>query len=110
MAGVKGRSGGRRDGAGRKPDIAPGVLDAPVAGTVCDAKDFLADVLRGAVVPTKAQLEAAKALLPFQHQRLGELGKKEQREDEAAEVVGMTGNLFAPLTVPRLAASGGKLL
>lgn len=97
MAGVKGRSGGKRTGAGRKPQ-------PPAQSEVQDAKQFLERVVRGEVVPSPAQLDAAKALLPYQHRKLGETGKKERKQEEAGKVAGR----FAPAAPPRLVTSGGK--
>ena len=97
MAGVKGRSGGKRPGAGRKPQ-------PPVQCEIGDAKDFLEKVVRGEVLPSPAQLDAAKALLPYQHRKLGETGKKEQKQEEAGKVAGR----FAPGAPPRLVISDGK--
>lgn len=98
MAGVKGKSGGARKGSGRKK-----VPPADAAG-IGDAKEFLERVVRGDLVPSKAQVDAAKALLPFQHRKLGETGKKEQRQEEA----GKAGGRFNPAAPPRLVAADGK--
>lgn len=125
MAGVKGRSGGprpnsggKRPGAGRKPkprpeptlaeeaaigaSLPPGP-DAPKPVITTDAKTFLEAVVAGTVIATPDQISAAKALLPFQHPKLGEGGKKEQRKKDAESVAGR----FAPAP-PRLAAVYGK--
>jgi phage terminase small subunit len=56
MAGVKGRSGGARPNSGPKPRP-----PAEVAATE-DPKDFLLKVMRGQIVPSLAQLDAAKTL------------------------------------------------
>jgi phage terminase small subunit len=45
----------------------------------------------------KARMQAAIALLPFEHQKLGESGKKEQK-DNAAQ--GVAKGRFAPATPP----------
>jgi len=96
--------GGKRPGAGRprKADVrAKARRTKPVkpagAGT-SDAKEFLERVVYGTVVPTAPQLEAAKALLPFQHRKLGEIGKKERRQDEAGKI----GGRFRPAAPPNL--------
>lgn len=52
----------------------------------------------------KLRIDAAKALMPFVHQRKGEPGKKEARQD-AAEKVAKRFNSAAP---PKLVAAGGK--
>lgn len=102
--------GGKRPGAGRPRKGAERVNRDPSqaqqrlspAGTT-DSKVFLERVLAGEISPTDLQMDAARSLLPFQHRKLGEAGKKEQRNDQAAKVAGR----FAP-GPPRLAASGGK--
>lgn len=96
MAGVKGRSGGARPGAGRK-------AKEPAFG----AKDplvFLEQVWTGQLDATVAQVRAATAALPFKHQRLGEGGKKEQKLAEAGKVA----SRFGAAAPPRLVAAGGK--
>lgn len=97
MAGVKGKSGGRRPGAGRKP------AEPAVTGQT-DAKAFLESVVAGLVEASPAQIRAAQALLPFQHQRLGEGGKKEAKKDAAKEV----SKRFTSAAPPKLVAAGGK--
>lgn len=98
--------GGRRAGAGRprkKAGAAPKVADkqAPaVLSNITDAKEFLEGVIRGDLKPSALQMEAAKALLPFQHRKLGETGKKEQKQADAAKIAGR----FAPSTPPGLLA------
>lgn len=97
MAGVKGRSGGSRPGAGRKPQ-------SPAVNGIGDAREFLERVVRGELLPSIAQLDAAKALLPYQHRKLGDTGKKEQKKDEAGKVAGR----FSASAPPRLVISEGK--
>jgi phage terminase small subunit len=86
MAGVKGRSGGARPGAGRKPKIvsdpiAPEVM-ADIPGEQ-DPKAFLLSVMNDPGMDGRHRLEAAKALLPFMHPKLGEGGKKDTQADRA---------------------------
>jgi phage terminase small subunit len=52
----------------------------------------------------KLRIDVAKALMPFKHKKLGEGGKKEQKNEEAKKVAGR----FAQAAAPRLAAAGGK--
>jgi phage terminase small subunit len=54
----------------------------------------------------KLRVDAAKALMPFVHQKKGEGGKKEQRQEEAKKV----GGRFSPGAPPKLAAANGKRL
>lgn len=86
MAGVKGRSGGpranaggARPGAGRKPK-------EPSVSAYDDPLDYLRAIWKGEVEGTMAQVSAAKAALPFVHQKLGETGKKEGKQAAAEQV------------------------
>jgi phage terminase small subunit len=105
MAGVKGRSGGpransggARPGAGRKKkEVEP--LDVPERG---DPKDFLLDVMNDPGAEPRARLDAAKALMPYMHPKLGEGGKKDQKA-EAAKKVGA--GKFAASAPPKLRAN-----
>ncbi len=102
--------GGRRPGAGRPKKGSERPTGDPLkaqeviapAGTT-DSKVFLERVMAGHIEPTPVQMDAARSLLPFQHAKLGEIGKKEQRKGEAEKVAGR----FAPAP-PRLAALAGK--
>ena len=119
MAGVRGRSGGARPGAGRKPKepqkIAIAVPDIPsevpkveiplgVTLAHTDPKLFLLALMNDLEADVKLRADAAKALMPFMHTKLGEGGKKEQRTEDAKRVAGR----FSPGAPPRLAAAGGK--
>lgn len=109
MAGVKGKSGGARAGAGRKPkppaNIPPEVaLAAP--GEPLDPRPTLELVALGHIEVSPAQLKALTALLPYVHSKKGEGGKKDQRNDAAKKVAGR----FTPAAPPRLVAAGGKKL
>lgn len=91
MAGVKGRSGGARSGAGRKPK-------EPVITGHTDPLDFLQAVWTGEIEATVAQVRAATAALPFKHKKLGE-GSKADAGKQAADAAA-TGR-FATRTGPR---------
>ncbi len=75
MAGKPGRSGGARPGAGRKPNP-PTILQ--LAATHSDPKTFLAAVMNDAGTDVKLRVDAAKALMPYLHRKVGEVGKKEE--------------------------------
>ena len=81
MAGVKGRSGGARPGAGRKPK-------PPAATAINDPLDFLRAVWKGEIQANPGQIRAATAALPFTHQKLAEGGKKDAAADAARKVAG----------------------
>lgn len=118
MAGVKGRSGGARPGAGRKPrppqvtvsppakltaplDESPAESQSAVSGggepVASDAMEFLRQVMRGEVVPSVPQLEAAKLLARLQVTPAG--GKKEALGKAAEKVASKFGARPAPLKV-----------
>ena len=101
MTGVKGRSGGARPGAGRKPKE-PAVL--PLSVQYDDPLAFLKAVMNDAGSEAKIRVDAAKALMPFVHQKLGEGGKKEQQKEAAHKAAGR----FSPAPPPKLVAAGGK--
>jgi phage terminase small subunit len=62
-----------------------------------DPKDLLRHAMNDRRLDPKVRIQAAVALLPFEHQKRGEAGKKEQQADAAASVV--TGR-FAPAAPP----------
>ena len=108
MAGVAGKSGGprknsggARPGAGRKPKP-PTIVQ--VAQSHDDPAAFLVSVMNDAGADAKLRVDAAKALMPYKHARLGEGGKKEQRQKEAEKVAGR----FSAGVPPRLVAAGGR--
>ena len=106
MSGVKGKSGGKRPGAGRKP--APKVVIAgPAPFTVeslahKDPQTFLMALMNDIEADVKVRADAAKALLPFMHQKLGEGGKKDLKQ-EAAKKAG-TGK-FGAIVPPHLVSN-----
>jgi phage terminase small subunit len=105
MAGVKGKSGGARPGAGRKPAAPTPLSTAPAnsaAGsepTASDPLKFLLDVMNDAAADGKLRVDAAKAALPFVHAKKGEAGKKEAKQEDAAKIASKFGARPAPLKV-----------
>jgi len=93
MAGVKGKSGGARPNAGRKPK-------PPTLAEGKDAVEFLAQVMQGLIDPSPAQLEAAKALVRL----VADDGKKARRQQAAEKV--STGK-FGAAEPPRLVVNNG---
>ena len=98
MAGVKGRSGGQRMGAGRPKNEAV-KLNLPAS---TDPQAFLLAVMNDTGSDAKLRVDAAKALMPFIHAKKGEGGKKEEAAN-AAKKAG-TGK-FKPGSPPRLVAN-----
>lgn len=69
-----------------------------------DPKAFLIAAMNDQGTEKKLRIDAAKALMPFVHHKLGEGGKKEQRDEAAKKVA----SKFAPAAPPKLVAAGGK--
>lgn len=101
MAGVKGKSGGARPGAGRKPKEKPGVV--PVEG-VNDMLELLQQVALGRVEANALQVRAAIAAVQYTHMKKGDGGKKDEAADRARKAAGK----FGATAPPRLAAANGK--
>jgi phage terminase small subunit len=85
--------------------------DRPAASTVPDAessdpKVWLTAVMLSATTDPRLRMDAAKALLPFVHAKIGEGGKKDQQKDAAKKAA----SKFVAATPPKLAAAGGRTL
>lgn len=70
--------GGKRPGAGRKAEK----LSTPMNE---DPRAFLLAVMNDPNASAKTRLDAARSLMPYEHARKGESGKKESRRDAAEE-------------------------
>jgi phage terminase small subunit len=79
-------------------------FDLALALAHADPRTFLLAAMNDLLLDPKQRIDAAKALMPFTHQKLGEGGKKDQKNEKAKEVA----SRFAPAAPPRLAAAGGK--
>ncbi len=97
MPGVKGRSGGARSGAGRKPKPAP----APVVieQGERDMLKLLQDVALGLIEATPIQVRAAIAAVQYTHTKRADGGKKEEQAEKAKKVAG---GKFAASAPPKL--------
>ncbi|MGT2460033.1 hypothetical protein ACU4GI_45845 [Cupriavidus basilensis] len=120
MAGAKGRSGGARSGAGRKPKAAGSAAIAetlepqahggalkrqkatPVALEERDMLTLLQDIALGQVEATSLQVRAAIAAVQYTHAKKGEGGKK---DDAAAKAKAAAGGKYATRQGPRLVVS-----
>ena len=69
-----------------EPDDTPS-FDLSKALSYSDPKAFLLAAMNDHEAEAKLRVDAAKALMPFMHQRKGETGKKTEREN-AAKVAG----------------------
>lgn len=108
MAGVKGRSGGprknaggAREGAGRPPKE-PDILG--IASTYDDPLKFLKAVMNDTATDAKIRVDAAKAMMPYTHPKLGEGGKKDAKQDAAKKAA----NKFAATSPPKLVVNNRK--
>ncbi|KVT81393.1 terminase [Burkholderia ubonensis] len=91
------------DAAVKKAAVAAG-FDLNSVLTFADPKAFLLAAMNDQETEPKLRIDAAKALMPFMHKKLGEGGKKEQSAEAAKKVA----SRFAPSAPPRLVANGGK--
>ena len=98
MAGVKGRSGGARPGAGRTPK-------QQAKSAEVDPLAFLHAVMRGEIDATALQVRAAIAAAQYVHTKRADGGKKEEAAGKAKELTA-SGRL-ATRSGPRLAVSNG---
>ena len=125
MAGVKGRSGGARPGAGRKPKPKPpaGLTVEPQiaarmtvaekrekaeekpATTTTDMLQWLQDVALGRIEAKPMQVRAAIAAVQYTHAKKGEGGKKEAAASKAKEVA--AGSRFGARPAPLKLVGGG---
>lgn len=100
--GMKG-GGGRREGAGRKPDqiktlaiAVPDGLGANLAHK--DPKVFLLALMNDLAADVKVRADAAKALLPFMCQKVADAGVKDARQQAAKKAgAGKYGAALPPL-------------
>ena len=125
MAGVKGKSGGARVGAGRKrapkpalatPEAMPPTVSVehggalkrshaepvPVEGTD-DMLELLQNVALGRTAATALQVRAAIAAVQYTHTKRGDGGKKEEKAAAASQAA--TTGRFAQKMPPRLVSS-----
>lgn len=99
MAGVKGKSGGPRPNAGRKPSPAP----EPAVVSESDPLQFLIDVMQGTIDATPLQVRAAIAAAQYKHVKSGDGGKK---EEQAAAAKKAAGGKFKPAAPPLKLVNG----
>jgi len=94
MAGVKGKSGGARKGAGRKPDVASSADTSTLSPL-----EALLSIMNDPSVSVTQRISAAKAAAPYIHKKSSEPGKKSQKQ-EAAAAAGS--GKYAPAEPPKL--------
>jgi phage terminase small subunit len=79
------------------PPQADDVVDIP---STTDPMEFLTNLMNEPAADIRIRADVAKALMPFKHQKLGEGGKKEQKNADAKKVA----NRFAAAAPPQLKA------
>lgn len=104
MAGVAGKSGGRRantggarPGAGRKKKESTNIDS--LLKNKDDPKLFLINAMNNVGLDDRLRIDAAKSLMPFMYVKKGEGGKKDERQ-EAAKSAGR--GKFQATAAPRL--------
>lgn len=65
-----------------------------------DSKSFLLDVMNLGTIPIAMRADAAKALLPYMHPRMGETGKKETAKENARKIARGRRGKFATRQAP----------
>lgn len=98
MAGVKGKSGGFRAGAGRKPAPKPD----PTVNPGMEPLVFLEGVMQGLIQATPLQVRAAVAAAQYRHMKKGDGGLRDEKDAAAKKAAS---SKFAPASAPRLVSS-----
>jgi phage terminase small subunit len=81
-------------------DEGPELDDLP---STTDSLEFLEAIQANPRIPLSRRMEAAKTLLPFQHAKIGEKGKKETKADGAKQVAAGV-DAYATRKPPKLTA------
>ena len=82
------------------PAAGPDIPDDDLLESDTDPREFLRKAMLNGALEPRQRLDAAKALLPYEHQKLGEGGKKERKQDAAKNVAkGRFGARAAPKLV-----------
>lgn len=69
-----------------------------------DPLEFMARLMNDASLDERLRLDAAKALAAYKYAKPGEMGKKEQKDEQAKKVA----NKFAQILPPKLVSVGGR--
>jgi len=81
----------------KPPPQADEVVDIP---STTDPMEFLTNLMNEPAADIRIRADVAKALMPFKHQKLGEGGKKDQKNEDAKKVA----SRFAAAAPPQLKA------
>jgi phage terminase small subunit len=88
--------GGKRPGAGRKPDGA----ESPARSKTRDPLQFLLDTMQGLIEPTKIQVAAAIAAVQYIHAKKGKQTEEDARRERSDKA--NTGKFAAKPPPPKL--------
>lgn len=104
MAGVKGRSGGARPGAGRKrkPKAAPVSIDNYAGNMLA----LLQEIALGHISVTQEQLRAAICAVQYTHAKAGDAGKRAA----AMAAADRSADLFPTFPEPKIIAGSGRFV
>lgn len=74
---------------GQKAAPAPPLDDVAIEiPPTADPVEFLTNVMNEPAADLRLRIDAAKAMLPFKHKKLGEGGKKDEKNDAAKKAAG----------------------
>jgi phage terminase small subunit len=82
------------------PTPPPKVDDVVDIPSTTDPMEFLTNLMNEPAADIRIRADVAKALMPFKHQKLGEGGKKDQKNEDAKKVA----SRFAAAAPPQLKA------
>lgn len=78
-------------------EVASSPFDIGRALQYSDPRSFLLATMNDPLTEGKLRVDAAKALMPFMHQKLGEGGKKDAKDEAAKKAANKFGALQPPL-------------
>ena len=97
--GARPNTGGKREGAGRKPAVLPPL---PAADGEVTPLAFILSVMRDGAADPKMRLDAAKCAAQYMHLKKGDGGLKDERKAKAGKVIAGKFGASAP---PKLVAT-----
>jgi phage terminase small subunit len=94
------RRGTGATGGASVPTPSPQADDVVDIPSTTDPMEFLTNLMNEPAADIRIRADVAKALMPFKHQKLGEGGKKDQKNEDAKKVA----SRFAAAAPPQLKA------
>jgi phage terminase small subunit len=94
------RRGTGATGGANVPTPQPQADDVVDIPSTTDPMEFLTNLMNEPAADIRIRADVAKALMPFKHQKLGEGGKKDQKNEDAKKVA----SRFAAAAPPQLKA------